>query len=114
MEVRDTLNEEGKEMQVNDPIPSEELTQAVPLSHQGKLCKRATAFYFANEFIVLVIISIILAKAYPPLGADYLKPQITASWIAVILIFCKFCLGKCTRRHKSSIHSRMQFLDRFN
>ena len=97
MEVRDTLNEEGKEMQVNDPIPSEELTQAVPLSHQGKLCKRATAFYFANEFIVLVIISIILAKAYPPLGADYLKPQITASWIAVILIFCKFCRGKCTR-----------------
>jgi len=87
MEVRDTLNEEGKEMQVNDPIPSEELTQEVPLSHQGKLCKRATAFYFANEFIVLVIISIILAKAYPPLGADYLKPQITASWIAVILIF---------------------------
>jgi len=35
----------------------------------------------------LAILAIILAKAYPPLGATYLKPKITASWIAVIFIF---------------------------
>ena len=45
------------------------------------------AWYFDNEFLLLIIIAILLAKAYPPLGAKYLKPDITSTWIAVILIF---------------------------
>jgi solute carrier family 10 (sodium/bile acid cotransporter), member 7 len=42
------------------------------------------------EFLILVVIGICLAKAYPPLGAIYLQPQITATWLAVMFIFCKY------------------------
>jgi sodium/bile acid cotransporter 7 len=44
-------------------------------------------FYAENEFVVLVIVAICLARAYPPLGADYLQPRITSTWLAVIFIF---------------------------
>ena len=39
------------------------------------------------DFLIGLMVSILLAKAYPPLGTDYLKPQYTATWIAVIYIF---------------------------
>jgi hypothetical protein len=44
---------------------------------------------YAYDFLIGLIVVIVLAKAYPPLGAKYLKPQITATWIAVIYIFRK-------------------------
>ena len=44
-------------------------------------------FYWENEFLILVILAICLAYAYPPLGATYLAPKITATWIAVVFIF---------------------------
>jgi sodium/bile acid cotransporter 7 len=44
-------------------------------------------FYAKNSFLVLLLLAILLAYAYPPLGADYLQPKITATWIAVIIIF---------------------------
>jgi len=49
--------------------------------------KAWSKFYSANSFLILVVVAICLARAYPPLGADYLQPQITATWIAVIIIF---------------------------
>ena len=49
--------------------------------------KRLVTFYWDYEFLVLVVLSIALARAYPPLGAQYLAKEITASWIAVIFIF---------------------------
>lgn len=42
-----------------------------------------------NTLLVGVVICIFLAKVYPPLGAVYLFPQITSTWIAVIIIICK-------------------------
>ena len=51
------------------------------------LCRRILDFCYAYQFPLLILLAIILAKAYPPLGAIYLQPQITATWIAVILIF---------------------------
>lgn len=48
---------------------------------------KVVAFYWEYEFLILVIVSIGLAKAYPPLGGDYLQPDITASWIAVVFEF---------------------------
>jgi hypothetical protein len=48
---------------------------------------RFVDFYFKNEFLIMILLAIALAKAYPPLGADYLKPEITATWIAVVIIF---------------------------
>jgi hypothetical protein len=48
---------------------------------------RCIDFYWDNEFLILIVLVILLARAYPPLGADYLQPQITSTWIAVIFIF---------------------------
>jgi hypothetical protein len=46
-------------------------------------------FYHEYDVLILLVTVILLAYAYPPLGADYLEPQITATWIAVMYIFCK-------------------------
>ena len=54
---------------------------------------RLTAFYFAYDFPINILCGIGIAKAYPPLGAEYLAPQITASWIATGLIFFLSGLG---------------------
>ena len=47
-------------------------------------------FFIQNQFIIMVLCAILLALAYPPLGADYLQPKITSTWIAVMLIFGTF------------------------
>lgn len=44
-------------------------------------------FYEKNIFLLKAILAIILAKLYPPLGAVYLHPEITAQWMAVMFIF---------------------------
>lgn len=48
----------------------------------------------ANSFLILVIAAILLAYAYPPIGAIYLAPQITATWIAVMFIFILAGMGR--------------------
>jgi len=50
----------------------------------GDLSKK---IYGTHTFLIHVIIGILIAKAYPPLGGIYLAPQITATWVAVIFIF---------------------------
>lgn len=52
--------------------------------------QRLVDFYWENEFVILVVLVILLARAYPPLGAEYLAEEITASWIAVIFIFSEY------------------------
>ena len=52
-----------------------------------RFCQRCWDFYWENEFVLLVVIVILLAKAYPPLGAQYFYPTITSTWIAVVFIF---------------------------
>jgi hypothetical protein len=42
--------------------------------------QKVIAFYRANEFPLNVLIAIALAKAYPPLGAEYLQPKITGTY----------------------------------
>lgn len=56
-------------------------------------CKCVLDFYKKNEFLILIITGILLAKAYPPIGAIYLAPDITAKWIAVMFIFLLAGLG---------------------
>lgn len=51
------------------------------------ICKRLLKFYNDNDFVVMIVIAILLARAYPPLGAEYLQPQITSTWVAVVFIF---------------------------
>ena len=54
---------------------------------------RVGRIYTTNEFVILVLVSILLARAYPPLGARYLAPKITAGWIYVCIIFVLSGLG---------------------
>ena len=56
-------------------------------------CSRLIEFYWTNEFLILIVVAILLARAYPPLGADYLQPDITATWLAVCFIFLMAGLG---------------------
>ena len=58
-----------------------------------RVINRCTQFYWDNEFLILIVFVILVAKAYPPLGAIYLAPQITATWIAVMFIFLLAGLG---------------------
>lgn len=64
-------------------------SEAKKVTFFAKFCK----FFHAYEFPILILIAICLAKAYPPLGAEYLAPDITAKWIAVIIIFFLSGLG---------------------
>lgn len=77
---------------------------------------RFVAIYWQNEFLFLVVIVLCLAKAYPPLGAKYLAPQITASWIAVIIIFFVAGLGIRTEAfHEAVMFVRVNaFVQCFN
>jgi solute carrier family 10 (sodium/bile acid cotransporter), member 7 len=43
--------------------------------------------YSKNQFVIHIASAIGFAKVYPPLGAIYVYPSITATWIAVIFIF---------------------------
>ena len=60
------------------------------LNRLAKICRFARWLFRRNEMACLVVVVILLAKAYPPLGAEYFKPDISSSWICVILIFGKF------------------------
>lgn len=64
---------------------NEDLTYGT--DHNRPFLNKVIDFYWANEFVILVVIAILIARAYPPLGAEYLYPQITATWIAVVFIF---------------------------
>jgi sodium/bile acid cotransporter 7 len=72
-------------------------------------CHKLIDFYFTYEFLILVVVVILLARAYPPLGAVYLAPQYTATWIAVIFIFVMAGLGLKT----SEFHNAFKQI-RFN
>lgn len=54
---------------------------------QKSLYTRLCEFYQQQEFLLLILFVIGLARAYPKLGADYLQPHITATWVAVVFIF---------------------------
>lgn len=80
--------EEGLQIKANDQLQD----KAEP-PQQPTLLKRLSNIYFTNEFLILIVVVICLARAYPPLGAVYLQPSITATWIAVIYIFFLAGLG---------------------
>ena len=73
------------------------------LSKCQKIWKWLVNFYWDNEFLILVIIAILLARAYPPLGAIYLAPQITATWVAVCFIFLMAGLGLKTEEFSKAL-----------
>jgi solute carrier family 10 (sodium/bile acid cotransporter), member 7 len=70
---------------------------------------RCLAFYMANEFVILILTSIGLAKAYPPLGAEYIYPEYTATWLAVCITFFLAGLGLKTSELRKAVMARMYF-----
>ncbi|KAL7541024.1 hypothetical protein ACHAXR_010570 [Thalassiosira sp. AJA248-18] len=84
-----TKNKDGNEsFDENAPQPQPQL---IPL--HKRLYQKWQKIYATHSFLVLVICAILLAYAYPPLGATYLAPQITATWIAVMFIFILAGMG---------------------
>ena len=58
--------------------------------HPQSWTEKLIHLYDKEGLLVEVLVSIILARIYPKLGAVYCFPEITAHVIAVIVIFCKF------------------------
>lgn len=92
-----TMKEQLKAEEVNpsQEEPSAEsdetTTKQREADHNGEekqtFLQRLYSFYNTNSFLIQIAIAILLARAYPPLGAEYLYPKITATWIVVIFIF---------------------------
>jgi len=57
--------------------------------------QRIVEFYQHDSLLIDVAISIFIAWLWPPLGAQYCVPGVTAHWVAVIIIFFFSGLGLC-------------------
>ncbi len=62
------------------------------LSILSRWKKKLWHLYEKECLLVEVMLAILLAYCYPKLGAVYIYPNVTAHWIAVIIIFCKLLL----------------------
>jgi len=79
----------GNRRTMNNPVSQEqdmtEQEAVAPQTWREKL----SHYYEKEGLLIEVLVAIVLARIYPRLGAEYLFPEVTAHWIAVILIFCK-------------------------
>ena len=63
---------------------------------------RWSSFYTKYEFPLLILLAIRVAKAAPIVGARYVHPHLTASWMAVIYIFLLSGLAMKTQEFKTA------------
>ncbi len=91
-DVQETLEEDKKEPP-NAPSTVEQQQLELPLPLHKRVYRRWLKFYHQNSFLVLVLFAILLAYAYPPLGAVNIAPHITAKWITMIVIFLLARMG---------------------
>lgn len=82
--------------------------ESAPKTIGQKIHNKMCGIWATHSFLVMVVFAIIIAWAYPPLGADYLQPQITATWLAVIFIFILAGLGLKTEE-LSKAFQRLHF-----
>ena len=68
-----------------------------PASVLRKVPNFISRVYGSYDFPIHILLAMLVAKLYPPLGAIYLQPQITATWLAVIIIFIIVGLGLKTK-----------------
>ena len=61
--------------------------EPTPQPPKATCCTYLRGILSAYSFLFLVATAILLAYVYPPLGATYLHPSITANWVAVLFIF---------------------------
>ena len=92
----DTFNEPRNfDLSITAPMFCD-LSSTANLPSETWFCK-VVDFYQHYDFFILLVAVILLAFAYPPLGAVYLQPQITASWIAVMYSFCTYSSAACMK-----------------
>ena len=114
MVARDDSNS-GSDAANKIPESSEEEvcdTRSVPnqqTSQAAKVGAMILAFYHKNDFSIHILVAIGLARAYPPLGAEYLAPDITAKWLAVCIIFFLAGLGLKTSEFLKVIFQHIPF-----
>ena len=84
--VDDQVEAQPLEGEPSTNVDNNEENQS-PVSLGKRLCSKISIFYNKNSFLILIILAILLAFAYPELGYLYLFPKITATWIAVVIIF---------------------------
>lgn len=71
--------------------------------------QKLQSIYFENEFVILIILAILLAKCNPTIGIKYLYPQITAKYVAVIFIFLLSGLSLRTSELHATAFSNVAF-----
>jgi hypothetical protein len=75
---KDERSTEARESRTDDADNAKE--SSATSGHFDFICKglkKLAAIYLANDFAINVLLAIALAKAYPPLGAEYVQPKIT-------------------------------------
>lgn len=100
-EVPDVESPPKEETSADDAAEKE--PEAAEKSGTAKMLEWVKIFYSKNEFLILIVLAILIAKAYPPLGAIYVAPKITATWIAVMFIFLLAGLGLKTEEFTNAI-----------
>ncbi|CAB9497910.1 bile acid cotransporter 7 [Seminavis robusta] len=70
--------------------------------------ERVKRIWKEYEFIILMMIAVGVAKLYPPLGAEYLHPQVTATWICVMVSMFNAGIGLKTEQISTAIR-RVRF-----
>lgn len=63
-------------------------------------------FFNRNSLVVLIFCAITFSYIYPALGAVYLHPNITASWVAVLVIFCEYLKCRAVTSFHVFVHAR--------
>lgn len=75
-------------------------------AHQSRTFReKLFGCYHEYEILILFAVAIFLAKVYPPLGDEYLYPQITAKWIAVVFIFGTSFVNSVAAYRSLSFHA---------
>ena len=68
-------------------------SHTVTSNSSSRFKEQGKGFYKEHEFLILVTLAILLAKAYPEGGAIYLAPHVTSNWIAVMITFREYRCG---------------------
>jgi sodium/bile acid cotransporter 7 len=77
-----------------------------PSSSSSTFVTKLQSFYREHEFVLLILLAIGLAHLNPTIGTQYCYPEITATWIAVIIIFILSGLSLQTSElHVAAFHN---------
>jgi solute carrier family 10 (sodium/bile acid cotransporter), member 7 len=71
-------------------------------------CSSLRSVYASYDFPIHILLALVAGKIYPPLGAVYVHPEITATWLAVIVIFIIVGLGLKTKELAAALQ-RLHF-----